>query len=471
MLKSVPCCTWLLLCVSWISASTSVIAQNSSSYYVEAGTFSTRRESDPPAYVQNLGEHLGSQWQWLDFGLEQRMRQEFRDDDIRRPVSTSRDTPLLRRTRAWLGAHRGPLGFTVEFTDSRRGNSHFAADNREVNEHEFIQAYAELRFNDLLAPDPQGNKRPLYLRAGRQAFELLDRRLVARNEWRNTTNNFDGLRASIGQDSNNWQVELLSLHPVTRLLGTRDKRDSKQQFDALIGHWRTGSPLLTLEPHLLRLQDDSGARDIRATGLRVYGRTTDSVINYDVSVLNQHGTVGTLQHAATGFTAEAGYTFVQHPWRPRVSLFYGHADGDEAPADTEANRFERFFGFGRPWSANEYFIYENLQAPKLKLEFQPTSALRVDFGYGAFWLASATDRASNLPGGAGNRDPQGRSGTYLGGEWDARVRFSAGSHVDATIGYAHFKTGEFVRARQQAALGGYANDSDFFYLELVLGVF
>ncbi|HEY0962442.1 MAG TPA: alginate export family protein [Pseudomonadales bacterium] len=466
---SISFCTPIRATLLWLLPACA-LAQGS--YYTEAGTYATRRESDPPAYVRNMGEKFGAQWRWLELGLEERLRAEYRDDDIRRTRSAGRDTPLLRRTRAWVGAHHGPLGVVAELTDSRRDNSRFAADNRDVNAYEFIQTYAELRVDDLLPADPRGNARPLLVRTGRQAFELLDRRLVARNEWRNTTNTFDGVRVSLGQDSNDWQLELLSLHPVTRIIDARDRRDDRQRFDALIAHWRTRSPLLTLEPHLFRLQEDGGrTRDIRATGLRAYGNMRNAAINYDVSVLAQRGSVGLLDHDAIGYTAEVGYTFTRHPWRPRASVFYGHADGDRSPADARSNRFERFFGFARPWSASDYIQYENLRAPKLRLEFQPAAALRIDIGYSAYWLASSTDRLNSLMNGTGNRDPLGQSGKYVGSEFDGRVRVTISPYAEATIGYAHFRSGTFVRARQQAALGESARDSDFLYAELVLRLF
>ena len=50
--------------------------------------------------------------------------------------------------------------------------------------------------------DDLKNNRPLIIRGGRMAFEFLDRRLIASNQWRNTTNNFFGVMSSIGQDKN-----------------------------------------------------------------------------------------------------------------------------------------------------------------------------------------------------------------------------------------------------------------------------
>jgi hypothetical protein len=454
------------------------LAQDTS-YYVEAGSYATQRESDPPGYVRNLGQAGHAGLDWLDLGLQQRFRYEYRDDDIRRLNAEGLDDPWLSRTRLYLGVRNriDPLRFAVEFQDSRRYASRYAPDNRDVNKAEFIQGYAELYFADAMGADPRGNKRPLSIRYGRHAFELLDRRLVGRNEWRNTTNTFEGLRASLGQDSNDWQLEFMRFHPVTRLLEEADSADRALRFSALIGHWR-GSPRVTVEPHYFRLQQDASPangnreRDIHAPGLRVYGKSADTALNYDVSLMAQFGDEAALDHQAWSVTAETGYTWLQHPWRPRFSAFYGYASGDRNPADSESNRFERFFGFARPWSANDYVIYENLHAPKLRVEFQPIRGLRVDAGYSAYWLASDRDRFNNLmTGTAFNRDTRGQSGDFVGQEFDARARFAIGEYLDVTLGYAHFATGEFIRNRQRAALGDSAADTDFVYVELMFSLF
>ncbi|HYD83351.1 MAG TPA: alginate export family protein, partial [Opitutus sp.] len=340
------------------------------SYYFEAGSSSTQRESDPPSYVRNLGSAGNNDLAWLDLGLQQRVRYEARDDDIRRFDAEGFDDPWLTRTRVFVGLRNrlDPLRLALEFQDSRRHSSRFASDNRDVNKTEFIQAYAELYFADAFGVDPRGNQRPLSLRYGRHAFELLDRRLVGRNEWRNTTNTFEGLRASIGQQSNDWQLEFVSLHPVTRLLDATDSADRNVRFNALIGHWRR-SPRLAFEPHYFHLRQDASAangnraRDIHAPGLRVYGKSADGAINLDASLMKQFGNDGVQDHAAWSVTAETGYTWLQHAWRPRLAAFYGYASGDRNPADGDSNRFERFFGFARPWSASDYVIYENLHAP------------------------------------------------------------------------------------------------------------
>jgi hypothetical protein len=444
-------------------------------YYVEPGTYGTQRETDPPAYVKNVGTTNKNSLTWLDAGIEYRMRYEYRDDDLRRPDPTGNDDYFLHRTRVFAAVKNvlDPLRFTVELTDSRLFGSIYPRDVRDVDHMEFIQGYAELYFNSLFAKDPRGNARPLRIRAGRHAFEVLDRRLVARNEWRNTTNSFEGVRVNLGDDNNDWALEGWSLKPITRLEHEVDKPNLDINFNAVLGHLRFLSPGITVEPYYFQLDQDGSAanafreRNILSPGVRAYGRI-GSAINYDVSVTKQHGRDGTQNVDAEALTAEIGYSWSSLKWRPRLSASYGYASGDDASTAGTSERFERFYGFGRPWSADDYFIYENLHAPKLRVEFQPYTGIRVDAGYNWYRLASSTDRFNNLLGGAaGNRDRLGRSGSDAGSNWDFRVRFPVMKHVQGTIGYSSYDAGNFSQNRQRATTGNSADGSDFFYVEMV----
>jgi hypothetical protein len=158
-----------------------------------------------------------------------------------------------------------------------------------------------------------------------------------------------------------------------------------------------------------------------------------------------------------------------------LSASYGYASGDENPNDNTDNRFERFFGFARPWSADDYIVFENVSAPKIRLEFEPSKKFRGDIGYGWYWLASATDRFNNLntvPDAKGlNRDKTGRSGDYLGDSIDFRLRYKIDPRVETTFGYSHFTTGEFVQNIQNKSQGSHVDGSDFFYIEITLNAF
>jgi len=428
--------------------------------YPRSRGYGTQQEPQPPRYVKLLSKHELLDFKevdWLEFGLTTRARYEYRDDNYRRAERVL-DEPILLKSNIYLGIREiaDPFRFGLEFQDSRIFNSDFPESDRDVNENDFIQLFAELYFRNALGPD-----RPLRFQAGRMAFEYLDRRLISRNPWRNTTNNFDGFRIILGQETNDWQLDILAVQPVERRLSRPDRADEERWFYGVIGSWRRWSPHITLEPYYLVLDEDrKGAgldRELHTLGLRGFGLFGQSGFDYDFDLIWQCGNSGDLRHRAFASTGEIGYTF-KHVWKPRVSLFGGYASGDRDPADSVNERFDRLFGFARPWSASDYIIFENLITPKLRLEFQPHAKVRVDAGYGAYWLASDSDSWRN----ANLRDRTGSSGDFIGQELDTRIRWKVNDHTDLTVGYAYFIPGDFTENTSDA------DDSDFFYVELTL---
>jgi hypothetical protein len=491
-------------------------AKTANGYYVERRSYGTQKESEPPRYVKQANKTWLKDYDafndvnWLDLGLEYRARYEHRDNDFRR-ADENIDDPLLLRTRAYIGVKEilDPLRFAVEVQDSRRNNGDYsrAYDTRDVNQADILQGYLELHFKEsIFGKDDLGNNRPFWVRGGRLAWESLDRRLIARNEWRNTTNTFQGVRANIGDKKNDWQLEAFAVKPVQRFTRSLDEVDNSQDFYGVIGDWRGWSEYVTLQPYYFLLKQDgnkvkynsngqelTGAtlsaaqidRKIHTAGLRAYG-AFNSGWDYDTSYVKQWGNqdrflsnaLGSINvdHEAYSYGAEVGYTF-KNAWKPRVSAYYGVASGDSTPATgtdrTDSQRFERLFGFARPWSNNDYIQMENIRTPKLHLEFEPKVSflqnVKVDTSFSWYRLDDASDRwqaGSNL------RDRTGASGNDLGKEVDLRVRFPINQYASLNIGYAHFWAGDFVK--DSVKIAGNNNDatrassSDFFYTELTL---
>jgi hypothetical protein len=449
--------TALCACLGTIT----VDAQQAPSYFVPPRSTGTLREPQPPPYVRDVDDidWLDTGRGWLQLGLDYRVRYEYRSRDVRRSKAVL-DTPVLLRTRAYVGVtHRfDPFRAYVEVEDARRYASQFPRDDRDINEAEVIQAVAELHLADTF-----GAGNPLRIQGGRMAFEYVDRRLLGRNAWRNTTNTFQGARVIVGEELGSWQVDVLALQPLERRLSAPDRPRRGQWLYGAVGDVRRWSRVATLQPFYLVL-DRSGTpdveRQIHTIGLRTHGPAGRTGFDYDLQEIVQVGRSRGRTHRATATTAELGYT-LDRTSRPRVSGFFGHASGDRQPDDRHDERFERLFGFARPWSANDYITFDNVIAPKARLEFQLAPSVRVDSGYGAFWLASGTDVWFN----AALRDPTGQSGRFMGHEVDARVRLRAGDHTDVTIGYAHFIPGGFTRNQ------GKPLSTDFFYVEVAPRLF
>ena len=445
---------------------TKALAQDLSStpkknYYIEAKSYSSSPESEPPRYVRQLDKtefKALKNINWIDAGLQYRVRFEDRDGDFRIPVDTT-DYPILSRTRAYFAIKNilDPLRFTLEFQDSRLANSKFKGTDKEVNKFDFIQSYAELYLKNIA-------DRPLSLRAGRMSFEVLDRKLIARNEWRNTTNNFQGYRVLLGEKENDWQIDSFALQPVVRLTDKYDRRNNNQWFYGAILNWRRWSEIATLQPFYFRLDQNKtnslSKRKIHSPGIRAYGTFGDSGFDYDFSGIYQFGENGVQKHRAYGYTTEIGYSFKKE-WKPRLSLNYGYGSGDKNSSDNKNQRFERFFGFARPWSSNDYIQWENIKSLKSRIELKPNKKLQFDSGYSFYWLASKKDRwnVANL------RDKSGNSGDFIGHELDFRALYKLTDNLLANIGYAHFTPGKFTRNTTRD------KSSDFIYLELTWNLF
>lgn len=416
---------------------------------IEARSYSTRPDPDPPAYVRPQAVDPAGN---LDFGLDYRWRFEARDDDLRR-ASDGMDTPQLHRLRVYFGLRQvvDPLRFAVELQDSRKSDGAFPADGRDVNAFELIRAYAELR-----GPGESG------LRYGIHNFEFLDRRLIGNNQWRNTANTFDGAHAYAAGRAGGWRIDVLSVRPLERLPSERDEPVSGQRVDALIAELRPHAAPFVVQPYWLRMTDDSrpGGRHVDSPGVRAFGDIVGTDFDYDLSFTLQHGNDGAVPIRAHAFTAEAGWR-ARDSWDSRLGLFLGVATGDDSPTDGRSGRFEKFFGFGRPWSASDYVVNENIVTPKLRWEARPSDSLRFDLGWSSYWLESGNDRFY----GGSLQDVSGDSGTHLGDEIDFRIRWSPDRRMTVTLGYSHFMSGEFVRA-----LTG-RQDTDFAYLELQLSAF
>ncbi len=471
------------------------------SYYRRSDSYATNPESDPPRYVRRLsdiGVDAFKDLTWLDVGLEWRTRYEHRHNDIRY-VEGGNNDPIFLRSRAWLGIRDilDPFRFAVEFQDSRVVNNRHVTTDQERNEYDLINAYGELYFKNGLGVDDRNQNRPVRFRVGRFAYETTDRRFIARNEWRNTTNSFEGFRLNLGREANDWELDLFGMQPVKRLQTKFDEANDHLWTFGAIGHWRKWSDIVTFQAYYMgqkQTADPNGFtatnrldREIHMPGFRAYGKVANW-FDFDVSYNHQLGFSGPLRQNAQGYTVEVGRTF-DYPWKPRIMGFYGYASGDRNPNDGEDNRFDRFFGFARPWSADHYVIYENLKAPKVRMELQPTSKLGFELTYAWYWLASSRDRMFDILGGnisntvrdpGFNRDRTGQSGDFGGHAFEGRIRYQVNSRISTVLGYTHFTAGEFVKNRIAAtsceALQKHpctdqrSGNTDFLYFEVLISL-
>jgi hypothetical protein len=439
-------------------------AENSEkNYYVRSKGYSSNPESDPPHYVKQLNQTEFKSFKnidWIDAGLNYRMRLEHRDNDFRRSVNQI-DNPILSRTQAYFGIKNiiDPLRFAIELQDSREHNSKFVRQTRDVNRLDLLQGYGELYFKN-----PTAINRPITIRGGRMAFEVLDRKLFSRDDWGNTITNFQGFRATIGAKENDWQFDSFALQPMIKLTDEIDRRNKNQWFYGAILNWRKWSDIATLQPFYLKMDQEESAisekREINSPGLRLYGTFGDSGFDYDLIGVHQFGESRGKTHRASAYATEIGYTHT-HEWKPRLSLIYAYASGDKNPNDGKNQRFERFYGLNRVWSNSNHIEWENIETIKSRIELQPHKKLRMEGSYSFYWLASSSDslELANL------QDKTATSGDSIGHDFDFRTHYEITKNLRTTLGFAHFRPGKFTKNVSRDS------SSDFTYLELTWSLF
>lgn len=326
------------------------------------------------------------------------------------------------------------------------------------------------------------------LQLGRMTMDWGSRRLVSRQNFRNSTNAYTGARFD-WRPAKGDSVTLFWVMPQDRLPNDKEsildngialdrERLDQQFFGArvvkadVVG--RAG-----LETYVYRLFERDGDnfatrnRRLWTTGFRLLQTPKKNRFDFEVEAALQGGTTRASSAASdrtdldvdAGFAhASIGYTF-DAPWSPRVAVAYDYASGDRRGGSY--GRFDTLFG-ARVFEFGPSSLYgpigrANLSAPELRLEVKPDK--RWD-GYVAgrpLWLDSAADSFSST----GLRDAAGATGRYAGTQFDLRARYwlRPGS-VRLSAGLAVLAKGRFLKEAPRAPDNG---DTRYGFFEATWG--
>ena len=426
-----------------------------------------RREIDWNRYLKT-GLHLPD---WIDLGLEQRTRFESYDHPWRasQVIGNGRtDAQIAMRSRVRVGlGGDGPLRLLFEGQDSRsylNGERGDFRDTTTVNEFDVLQLLGSLTVNNVFGT---GLRTDVHF--GRMTMDFGRRRLIARNDFRNTTNAFDGLHWQIGQDKA-WRLRAFFVEPVVR-----DDVRLDTQYDTSL-FWGTYAesrhlPWLQMDAYYLGLNDQHVAkaanrRTYSTFGGRLYKDPKPGEPDYEVETSWQIGTKGGTDHFAHFQHVDLGYTF-NLPWTPRLVFHYDYASGDRQPGDSQDEGFDTLFG-ARRWEYGPTGIFgpfsrTNLQSPGWRMIVTPAQNLILQVKHRVWYLAQNRDFFGN----SGLQDTTGNAGTSLGHDVELRAQWAFNSNLDLDVGYVHwFKGSYFDRLPLTVLPAGGNKDSDYFYVQM-----
>ena len=343
-------------------------------------------------------------------------------------------TLLLARLRLSASA-----SLVAELMDSRAGldDASTPVNTGIVNATDWLQAHLELADPDLFG----GSAR---VRLGRMTLDVGDRRLVARNRFRNTINAFTGLDVAWTRGDHTLRG-FYTLPVQRRPTAQADLRDNDAEADREsldVIFWGLYGQTALPRGHRgetfffgLHEQDASDRptanRELYTHGVRVWKPPIARAFDYQLESVFQWGhsrasaaSVSDLDHRAHFHHAELGYSFAK-PGSPRVILQYDYASGDGSAADGDNGRFDTLFGARRfdfgPTGIWGPFARTNLQTPGIRFTAKAGARVTAMLAYRAFWLASDNDAWTT----SGLADPSGASGDFVATQLELRLRFAA----------------------------------------------
>lgn len=382
------------------------------------------------------------------------------------------DEQLAVRTAIFAEYAKGPIRIGGELYDSRAWlhEPSDALSSNEVNTLELVQAYVAA---DLDAPLGAGSK--LNLQAGRFTLNLGSRRLVAADDYRNTTNGYTGLRADLRTGEGITATGIYVL-PQLRL---PDDRSSLE--DHTIQRDRESFNLQLWGGYIARPDVIGGAtgeigyfgllerdwpghptrnRNLDTFSARLIREPKARELDFEVEGIFQSGELRTGTAAAApkqdvraSFVhADAGYLFPGKA-RLRLSVEYDRASGD-APGG-KFGRFDTLFGMRRadlaPAGIYNAIGRANIETIGLRAEVAPSVRWDAFAAYRPMWLAEETDSFSTT----GVRDATGRSGSFAGHQLEGRVRYwLVPNLLRAEINAVWLTKGRFLRTAPNAPASG-----------------
>lgn len=366
-----------------------------------------------------------------------RLRYEVIDGQTRAGFD-SHDSLWNVRTQIAAAYDTGGVRIGAELFDSRA----YGADagtpltTGEVNALELVQAYVA---TDLSL----GLGRQLTLTAGRMMLNLGSRRLVAADDYRNTTNGYTGLRADLRATDGVRGTFIYMLPQSRRPDDAAALRDNKvvvdrEGFDQVL--WggllskdkALGRAMVELSFYHLGERDGPGRptrdRSLNTMGARIIAEPLAGQLDFEVEALYQGGHVNRSIAAnavrqavsATFLHADVGYSF-GGSWRPRLSIEIDRASGDKPGG--RFGRFDPLFGMRRadlgPSGLYNAITRTNILTPGVRVEASPGKRLDGFVSYRPMWLAADEDSFATT----GVRDASGQSGDFAGHQMEGRVRW------------------------------------------------
>ncbi len=187
-----------------------------------------------------------------------------------------------------------------------------------------------------------------------------------------------------------------------------------------------------------------------------------------------------LEQQAYAAILQAGYTWTESAYQPRLALIYSYGSGDKNAADGKSGTFQNQYA-----TTHMFYGYmdlnslQNLSDIRLAYTIKPTSKVTMALEGHLLYLDSTSDYWYNVGGVArtggtalNNHNGYNRNSSYsnqLGQEIDFVTSWSPVPYLNLEAGVAHFFRGDYIKETFSSAPGG-SKDASYAYVQATLNL-
>lgn len=374
--------------------------------------------------------------------VDERFRYEYKHDFDFNQSQRDNGSLFFHRLRLSTAAVRQDqngkdvLNFFLEGLDGQTGSYQTKATASQVDDFDLHQSY--VRVNDILGS-------AFDVRLGRQELKYGKGRLIAQPTWSNRVRAFDA--AVIHSEANGSYVDVLYGQDVKY-----DDNDFNRSLDeeyitgVYAGYQKEKSTPLLEGYFLTQVATPTDTATKRFTvGARWQGTVFDKLL-CDIELPYQFGEVGAKEIRAYAVHVDISRGFDTVSGKPKVTLEYNHATGDNDPNDSVSNTFNPLYqSTHEPYGVVDFFRWQNMRELATFVQLSPMEKVKLNGQVHFFWLDSKFDSWVNSAGTVIRSQTAGDRAYYVGTEAALMASYEVNKFVKLETGYAHFFTGSYVR--------------------------
>lgn len=477
----------------------------------------------PPArpFPGFINEKLRAENMYLsawDIGVNYRARYEVKNeagftdagsnwDFSERPQDDNNNRYLLSRVMPRVAYTGKRIAFTVE------GRSSYSIGDERYNPtapgHGLTENDAGLDVHQAFVFLGNHKEFPVSLKLGRQELVYGDQRLVGHFRWNNNARTFDAAKlrwqnAVFGVDVFTGGVVYNDSNRVNKSNGQDHFSGAYFNFPALLKNEVTEAYLFARNVERGIATDNwsgvpppfrfPGAQDIYTAGVRIKSKPgAYGPYDYGVELMYQFGNrtavfaatppaaalaAPRLDHRALAAVLQAGYTWTESPYQPRLAFIYSYGSGDKDAADGKSGTFQNLFPTNHLfYGYMDLSSLQNLHDFRVAYTIKPTMTTIVALEAHSHFLATTKDFWYNVAGvprnftapvgsGAGYRINPGYS-RHIGEEIDLVAAWTFRPYAQVEAGACHYFRGSYIK--QSLRTVG-STDANYFYLQLTMNL-